>query len=164
MPITLVRVDDRVIHGQIATRWAKYRNCDGILVADDQIAADPFRSKVLKAAAPTGVKVGIYTLEEALEKIEKAKVAKNSYFLISNSPLNFQKLLELGADFGTELNIGPMNTRPNTKILGKTVAIDEADYQAFDSIESNGVKVSFQLLPDDSATPWSKLKAKYDQM
>lgn len=164
MPISFVRIDDRVIHGQIVTRWSKTRKCDGILVVDDAIAKDQFRCKVLKAAAPNGVKVGIYTLQEGMEKIEKAKAAKNSYFLISNSPINFKKLLEMGADFGKELNVGPMNTRENTKVLGKTVALDENDKEAFDYIESKGVNISFQLLPDDAPDTWKKLRAKYESM
>lgn len=164
MPISLVRIDDRVIHGQIVTRWSKARKCDGILVVDDAIANDEFRSKVLKAAAPNGVKVGIYTLEQGMEKIEKAKAAKNSYFVISNSPINFKKLLEMGADFGTELNVGPMNTRENTKVLGKTVALDENDKEAFDYIEGKGVNVTFQLLPDDASSSWKKLRMKYESL
>jgi len=164
MPISFVRIDDRVIHGQIVTRWSKARKCDGILVVDDGIANDLFRCKVLKAAAPNGVKVGIYTLEQGMEKIEKARNAKNSYFVMTNSPINIQKLLKMGANFGTELNVGPMNTRANTKVLGKTVALDEKDKEAFDYIESKGINISFQLLPDDSPSSWKKLRAKYDSL
>ena len=49
MAITLTRVDDRVIHGQIMTRWTKVRPVDGILVVGDNIAADDLRKRVLKA-------------------------------------------------------------------------------------------------------------------
>lgn len=161
MPISFVRIDDRIIHGQIVTKWSKFKKCNGILVIGDDIAADEFRCKVLKAAAPSNVKVGIYTINEGLEKIEKAKNAQNSYFVISNSPLTFQKLVELGADFGSELNVGPMSARENAKTLGRNLAITLEEKNAFDVINNRGIKVYFQLTPDDSSQDWKSLKEKY---
>lgn len=160
MPISFVRIDDRVIHGQIVTKWSKFKKCDGILVVDDAIAKDEFRARVLKAAAPSGVKVGIYTLEEGLEKIEKANQAKNSYFLISNSPVNFKKLIEMGADFGKELNVGPMSARPDAKTAGRNLAIDNKEKEAFQFLDSKGIKIYFQLTPDDTEILWGKVKEK----
>jgi len=161
MPISFVRIDDRIIHGQIVTKWSKFKKCNGILVIGDDIAADDFRCKVLKAAAPSNVKVGIYTINEGLEKIEKAKNAQNSYFVISNSPLTFQKLVELGADFGDELNVGPMSARENAKTMGRNLAITLEEKNAFDVINNKGIKVYFQLTPDDSSQDWKSLKEKY---
>ena len=57
-----------------------------------------------------------------------------------------------------------MNTRPDTKVLGRTVAIDDKDYQAFDYIESQGITIEFQLLPDDEPKSWSVMKKKYDTL
>lgn len=161
MGISLVRVDDRVIHGQVVTLWTKVRPCHGIVVIDDLIAKDEFRCKVLKAAAPKGTKVGIYTIEEGLEKIRLAKGAKNDYFIISNSPQNFAKLVELGADFGKELNIGPMNVREGTKTIGKSISIDDNDRDAFDYLVDKGINVTFQIIPTERAVPWREVREKY---
>ncbi|MGL5350294.1 MAG: PTS system mannose/fructose/N-acetylgalactosamine-transporter subunit IIB [Cetobacterium sp.] len=161
MPISFVRIDDRVIHGQIVTKWSKFKKCNGILVIGDDIATDEFRCKVLKAAAPSNVKVGIYTVEEGIEKIEKARNAQNSYFVISNSPLTFQKLVEAGANFGEELNVGPMSARENAKTMGRNLAITPEEKEAFEKIQSQGIKISFQLTPDDSSQDWNTLKQKY---
>ena len=57
-----------------------------------------------------------------------------------------------------------MNTRAGAKVLGRTVAIDENDYKAFDYIESQGIKIEFQLLPDDEAKNWNVMKKKYDTL
>ena len=70
MTITFTRVDDRVIHGQITTRWSKVRPVDGILVIGDNIAADELRKRVLKAAAGN-LKIGIYTVQQGIEKIQQ---------------------------------------------------------------------------------------------
>ena len=57
-----------------------------------------------------------------------------------------------------------MNTRPGTKVLGRTVALDQEDYEAFDYIYNQGVDVQFQLLPDDDIKNWPTMKKKYDSM
>jgi PTS system mannose-specific IIB component len=163
MTISLARVDDRVIHGQTTTRWSKARRVYGILVVGDDIANDGLRKKVLKAAAGD-IKLGIYTLEQAPDKIKKAMESDKFYFLISNSPQTIAKLVEKGVDFGKELNVGPMNTRKGAKVLGRTVAIDELDYQAFNYLEEHGINVFFQLLPNYDAKPWKTMKKKYDAL
>lgn len=163
MTITLARIDDRVIHGQTTTRWTKARAVQGILVVGDDIAHDELRKKVLKAAAGN-LKLGVYTVEQSKESIPKGKTSQKDFFLISNSPQTFAELVRLGIDFGKKLNVGPMNTRAGAKVLGRTVAIDEKDYEAFDYMEQQGIEIGFQLLPDDESKPWKVLKAKYDSM
>ncbi|GGC79617.1 PTS sugar transporter subunit IIB [Enterococcus sp. DIV0242_7C1] len=163
MTITLARIDDRVIHGQTTTRWTKARPVQGILVVGDDIAQDDLRKKVLKAAAGN-LKLGIYTVEQAVESVPKGKNSQKDFFLISNSPQTFAKLVKLGVDFGKKLNVGPMNTRAGAKVLGRTVAIDEKDYEAFEYMDQQGIEIGFQLLPDDEIKPWKQLKAKYDGM
>lgn len=163
MTITLARIDDRVIHGQTTTRWTKARPVQGILVVGDDIAQDDLRKKVLKAAAGN-LKLGIYTTEQAIESIAKGSKSKKDFFLISNSPQTFAKLVELGVDFGKKLNVGPMNTRDGAKVLGRTVAIDEKDYAAFDYMDQHGIEIGFQLLPDDESKPWKVMKDKFDSL
>lgn len=163
MTITLVRVDDRVIHGQTITRWSKERPIDGFLVVGDQIVQDTLRRKVLKAAAGN-LKVGIYSDAEAPEKIKKGVESSKNFFLISNSPQTFAKIVKNGGDFGKELNVGPMNTREGALVVGRTLALDESDYKAFDYLASQGINIYFQLIPDEEKKSWADVKAKYDAM
>lgn len=163
MTITLARVDDRIIHGQTTTRWSKERSVDGILVVDDKVFADDLRRRVLKAAAGN-LKLGIYTEDQGVDKIARGMESPKDFFLISGSPQTFARLRRAGADFGSELNIGCMNTREGALIVGRTLAIDDADYEALDYLDSQGIRLSFQLLPDDDPRPWADVKRKYDQM
>jgi len=161
MSITLARVDDRVIHGQTTTRWSRARNVEGIIVIGDKIAEDELRKKVLKAAAGN-LKLGIYPMHAAVEKVGMALQSQKDLFVISDSPQNFAELVKNGGDFGGVLNIGCMNTRAGAKVLGRTVAIDQKDYDAFEYMESKGIKLEFQLLPDDDIHSWKEMKAKFD--
>ncbi|MFB6465416.1 PTS system mannose/fructose/N-acetylgalactosamine-transporter subunit IIB [Cytobacillus sp. Hz8] len=163
MTISLVRIDDRIIHGQITTRWTKHKPVYGILAVADDVAQDTLRKKVLKAAAGN-YKLGIYMVDQAPEKIAKAMESDKAYFLITNSPQVIARLLEKGVDIGKVLNVGCMNARPGATVLGRSVAIDQKDYEAFDYIESKNVKIEFQLLPDDDPKSWQSMKKKYDSI
>ncbi|MFD1414552.1 PTS system mannose/fructose/N-acetylgalactosamine-transporter subunit IIB [Oceanobacillus jeddahense] len=161
MTITLARVDDRVIHGQTTTRWTKVRRVQGILVVSNDVAKDELRKKVLKAAAGN-LKLGIYNIEQGVESVPKGMASNKDFFLISDSPQSFAKLLELGVDFGKTLNIGPMNSREGAKVLGRSVAIDQKDYEAFEYMDDKGINIEFQLLPDDERKSWEIMKSKFN--
>lgn len=161
MPISFVRIDDRVIHGQIVARWSKLKPCHGILVIDDKIANDPLQKQIFTHAAPSGVKVGIYTVEEGIEKINKAKQAKNAYFVIVKSPVTLQKLTEAGCDFGREINVGPISAREATQNVAKGVSITEEEKKAFDYLRNQGKDIVFQLVPEETPVTWDKAKQNY---
>ena len=156
MSIVLARVDDRVIHGQTTTRWMAVKPADAILVISDKVAADELRCKVLK------YKLGIYTVAQGVEALAKANASAKKFFVISDSVKAFDELKRAGADFGATLNLGNMNaTRPGTKDLGRTVLLNDEDLAALDSLESAGVDLQFQLLPDDNVRTWHDMRAKY---
>lgn len=161
MPITFVRVDDRVIHGQVVTRWSRQKAVNGILVIDEKIVKDEFQKKILINAAPPGVKVGIYGVEEGLEKIKLAKNAKNSYFVIVKTPVTLQNLIKAGADFGNEINVGPMSARPDAKTVAKNAAVTEEEKAAFDYLVEKNISVTFQLIPEETPLSWTKVKENY---
>lgn len=163
MSITLARVDDRVIHGQTTTRWSRARKVEGIVVFGDRIANDDLRKRVLKAAAGN-LKLGIYPMNMAVEKVEAALQSPKDLFLISDSPQNFAQLVKDGTTFGGVLNVGCMNTRAGAKVLGRTVAIDQQDYDAFEYMEQQGITIEFQLLPDDEVKSWKEMKSKFDAL
>lgn len=163
MTITLARVDDRLIHGQTTTRWSRERNVDGIIIIGDEVINDELRKKVLRSAA-RDFKLGIYNEIVGIEKIEKALSSDKNFFVIASSPQIFNRLVENGADFGGVLNVGCMNTRDGSKVVGRTLAIDDIDYNAFQSLTDKGIKLEFQLLPDNDIKSWEEIKKKYDSM
>lgn len=160
MTISLARIDDRVIHGQTMTRWSKKYPIQGILVVSDDIANDEMRKKILKAAA-ADIKLGIYSVEQAKQSIPKAIASTKNFFLISDSPIWFAKLLQNGIHFGKQLNVGPIVTTGKTKNVAKNVAINDDDYIAFKTIVENDVAVYFQLIPEDEKRSWDDIDKKY---
>ena len=65
--IVLIRVDDRLVHGQVMTSWLKATNANKIMVVDDDVAADPLMKTVLKGVVPSQIKLGIFSIEKAVD-------------------------------------------------------------------------------------------------
>lgn len=161
MTVTLVRVDDRIIHGQITTRWTKARNVHGIIVVGDAVAEDNLRQRVLKAAA-NNYPLGVYNEDIGVEKIKKAMESDKDYFIIAESPIVFANLVRKGVDLGGEINIGPMNHKPGAKALGETTSLTEKDYEAFEYLSEQGYKLNFQVIPDHKPRTWETVMKKYN--
>ena len=149
MAISFVRVDDRVIHGQIVTAWSKEFPCDGIIAVDDKIAQDPVLSNVFKGAAPSGVKVWIFDIKTALEKLPKIIESNKKYFIIAKTPVVFQKLTEGG--------VGPMHLKDGARTIGPNAAVTKEEEEAFDYLAQR-YKVEFKLIPDKKAYYWEEVK------
>lgn len=160
MSISLVRIDDRLLHGQIVTRWSKLLGCKGILIIDDDAAKDPFQTKIFVNSAPAGVKVGVYTMKVGAEKINKAQTVTNGYFVICKTPRTLVELKKLGADFGNTVNVGPMSPRKDTVTVGRNCSLNEDEIAAFQQLEDMGIKIEFQLIPDNAPTGWASVKEK----
>ena len=66
--IKLFRIDSRLIHGQIITKWLKVTQADKIVVVDETLAADGFMREIYMAAVPKGISVDIYDTDEAIKE------------------------------------------------------------------------------------------------
>ncbi len=83
MDIRLARIDDRLIHGQVATAWSKMTGINRIIVVSDEVANDQLRKFLLKEAAPPGIKSNVVTVAKMLEVAHNAlfDTQKSCYYL-----------------------------------------------------------------------------------
>lgn len=95
--ITFMRVDDRIIHGQIVTRWSKEYPCDGIVAVNDKAATTPVLAQSFKAS--TDRKVFVWTKEQFKKNAQKVLESPKKYFLITKNPVDMKELL---VDFGLD--------------------------------------------------------------
>ena len=91
-----MRIDARLIHGQVMTAWMKTLPATQIIVIDDKVAKDDFMLFVLQNAAPSGLKVIALTEDEALIKLQGGLDVPS--FVLAKSPLSLKKLVENGID------------------------------------------------------------------
>lgn len=160
--ITFMRVDDRIIHGQIVTRWSKEYPCDGIIAVNDKAATTPVLKQSFKAS--TDKKVFVWTMEHFKEKAQQVKDSQKRYFLITKNPLDMKEIL---VDFGFVPNdvktlvVGPCNDRPGAVKLGNNQSITQEEADAFEAISQKGYRVWFALVKETAIGDWDKFKGKF---
>lgn len=163
MSVSFVRIDDRMIHGLITTRWGKEMPCDGIIAVNDKAATNPILKEAYKAAV-TDKKVFIWTMDHFNKVKDKVLNSDTRYFLITKSPLDMKIIL---VDWGfkpsdiTTVNVGPGNDREGAIKLGDNQSFTQVEADAFESIEKAGYKVDFALLPDKRIGNWDKYKSRF---
>ena len=145
--IVLARVDDRLIHGEVVSVWTPSLSVNRIVIADDGVAADKFNSRVLKALAPAGVKVNVYSVETAAEKLKDDEVKGERVMVLAKTPITFQKLVVNGVLL-KEVNLGGMGLRDERTPFIKNVSASPAEIEAIKDMRSKGVRVFYQLVPE----------------
>ncbi len=162
MALSFVRIDDRVIHGQLVTRWAKELPCDGIVAIDDDVAADPLLSSVMKGAV-SDTKVWLFDVATAISKLPKVIASEKRYFVIGKSPVTLRRLIEAGIDLtnlNQKINVGPMSSRSNTVVIGPNQSVNAEEIDAFNFLSNLGHRIEFRLVPDGSFYQWQDAQKK----
>lgn len=150
--ITMARVDDRLIHGQVAVKWSKELNISRIIVASDTVAANKLQVAALKAAAPSGVKAAVLSNEKAAGIISDPRSKDMRILLISNDPRDllavFKQIEERPvldiANFG---RIG--GDLASKQKLSDSVYLTDEDKEVIKSIADLGIEIIHQALPGD---------------
>ena len=159
--ITFMRVDDRIIHGQIITRWSKEYPCDGIIAVNDKAATTPVLAQSFKAS--TDKKVFVWTKENFKEVQDKVLNSDKKYFLITKNPVDMKEIL-VDMDFKPgikKLIIGPCNDRPGAVKLGQNQSITQEEADALEAISKKGYDIEFALVKESSIGEWPKFRSKF---
>lgn len=150
MQPVLVRIDDRLIHGQVMTGWLKVTGAKKIIIADDFVAKDKFSLQLFKMAAPSGITVEALTVEDTARALTEDNGTDEKVIVLCKTPREPKKLLELGVKFD-KLNVGGVGAKPGRKPFYRNISLSEEEISTLKEIARSGVKVEFRIVPDDKA-------------
>ena len=150
MQIPLLRIDSRLIHGQVATSWAKAVKCDAIFAISDEVAGDPLRSKLLLQVAPAHLQSYVITVDKAIKVWHNPMYADRKVLWLVTKPGDIVRLIEGGVDI-KQVNVGGMTHREGSKLISQAVAVDADDVAAFKRLHEMGVKMTLQQLATSPA-------------
>lgn len=153
--ILLTRIDNRLIHGQVATQWTSTIGANLILVANDDVASNKMRQKLMDMAAPQGVATRYFSVQKTIDVIHKA-AARQHIFLIVENPEDALRLVKGGVPI-KKLNIGNMHMSEGKRQVATSVAVNDEDVAAFRALQDAGVELSIQRVPSTPVEPTSKL-------
>ena len=162
MKIGLARIDDRLIHGQVATRWTKETNVNRIIVVSDEVAADKMRSTLLKQVAPPGVTAHVVDVEKAIRVYNNPQYAKDRVMLLFTNPTDVVRMVEGGVDIKS-VNIGGMAFRQGKTQVNNAVSVDEKDIEAFNKLNARGIELEVRKVSSDSRLKMMDLISKLNK-
>ncbi|ACX87989.1 PTS system, mannose/fructose/sorbose family, IIB subunit [Pectobacterium parmentieri WPP163] len=149
MKIGLARIDDRLIHGQVATRWTKETNVSRIIVVSDEVAADHVRKTLLTQVAPPGVTAHVVDVAKAVRVYDNPKYAADRVMLLFTNPTDVLTLIENGVKIPS-VNIGGMAFKQGKTQVNNAVSIDEKDIAAFRELDKRGIELEVRKVSTDS--------------
>jgi PTS system N-acetylgalactosamine-specific IIB component/PTS system mannose-specific IIB component len=156
MSIEVARIDERLVHGQVAYSWSVAYDVNAIMVVDDVCAKDEMQKMLINMAVPKGKKSLIFTTDEAILYFKDGKDRNEKIFIVVKSPNTYLSLVKGGVKLKS-INVGGMYFKPGKKQLSKTVYVDEDDIKTFKEIESLGVESEMRTSPSDKSINLYKL-------
>ncbi|NNI39344.1 PTS mannose transporter subunit IIAB [Pasteurella multocida] len=149
LEIGLARIDDRLIHGQVATRWMKESKVSRIVVVNDDVAKDSVRSTMLKSVAPPGVTAHVVDVEKMIRVYNNPEYAGERMMLLFTNPTDVVRLMEAGVAFKS-INVGGMAYKDGKKMITSAVAVDDKDIEAFKKLDAQNIELDVRKVSNDS--------------
>lgn len=159
MQIGLARIDDRLIHGQVATRWTKETNVTRIIVVSDEVAADTVRKTLLTQVAPPGVTAHVVDVAKMIRVYNNPKYAGERVMLLFTNPTDVERIVEGGVKI-TSVNIGGMAFRQGKTQVNNAISVDEKDIEAFNKLNTRGIELEARKVSTDQKLKMMDLIAK----
>lgn len=161
MKIGLARIDDRLIHGQVATRWTKETNVKRIIVVSDEVAADKMRTTLLKQVPPPGVTAHVVDIAKAIRVYNNPKYAADRVMLLFTNPTDVLRLVEGGVKIES-INIGGMAFRQGKTQINNAISVDKQDIKAFRKLNELGIELEARKVSSDTRLKMMDMISKLD--
>ena len=162
MSIVLCRVDSRLIHGQVVTKWVKQAQANRIIVVSEELEKDEFMRSVYLMAAPPEVKVNTWGVASLKQQKDNGELDKGSILLILPDLKTLKQIIDAGIYTG-EVQIGGLGGGPQRKVVFQNITLDAADVSILKDLASKNLKVYFQTIPEDNPQALDKILAKYEK-
>ena len=155
----LVRIDDRLIHGQVIAVWCKHRPFTRIVIVDDGVAADTFMQEVLSLAAPPGLQVDVFSVEDGVQVLNADTSNWGTTMVLMKSPLSARRLYDGGLAYRA-LNIGGIGSGPGRKNVFKNIAVSEEEVAILKYLMDQRVEITLLTVPGEKSKAFSDLVSK----
>lgn len=146
--ITIARIDERLIHGQVSYAWTTAYKSEAVMAVDAEAARDQMQVSLLKMACPAGLKCFVADEERAAALL--AKYERRRIFVVAKHPDAYLRMVELGAHID-EINVGGLYFKEGRRQVSRTVYVDEHMEETFRALAEKGVRLEVRTHPRDSS-------------
>ncbi|MCR4456684.1 MULTISPECIES: PTS sugar transporter subunit IIB [Enterobacteriaceae] len=146
--ITLVRVDHRLLHGQVAFSWTQYVGADCILIANDSVPNDELRKTTIKLAKPPSVKLVIKNIADSIEAIKSGVTDKYTLFIVVESVEDAWRLAREIPEIKS-INLGGIKAKEGSRNISKAVNLLPDEITRLNELVEQGVEIEIRQVPND---------------
>ena len=152
--MAFVRIDNRLVHGQIIETWLPFTLARRIVVVNDELAGDPLRQEIMSLAIPAGVEILFLPVAELAGYFNRAPLDIGEALILFSSCRDAQAAYEHGFDFAN-LNLGNLHYAPGKRQICPHVALSQEDESCLDFFRDKGVRLDYRCVPGDPSQPRS---------
>lgn len=146
--IKLLRVDDRLLHGQVAFAWTKSLNVNLIVVANDKIAHDEFTKMTLGLAKPQNVNLTIVEVDKAIQILNTEKARHYTSLIIVNNLVDAKKII-MEVEEIRSLNLGGLRERVGSERYTNAITLTKEDVTLCKELIEAGYEIEARQMPSD---------------
>lgn len=148
--IKKLRVDYRLVHGQVAISWSRALGADCILVANDEVAKDEMRQSMLRISKPQGIKLVIKSMEDSIKAIKSGVTDKYKLFIVVNNVKDVERLTDAVPEIN-DVNLGVLPAVEGSRALSKAINVTADDTETLKHLLSKGIRMEIQQVPTETA-------------
>lgn len=145
-----VRIDNRLIHGQVVEAWVPHVGAKTILVVNDDLAADFLQQEIMSLAIPRAVESVFLTVDQLAADKHMKGSSQDSVMLLFSSCLDARRAVEKGLKLPL-LNVGNLHYGTGKRQISPSVALDAEDESCLRYLLGLGVELDFRCVPNDPA-------------
>jgi fructoselysine and glucoselysine-specific PTS system IIB component len=146
--IKLVRIDHRLLHGQVAFTWVKHLGTDCILIANDSVARDELRMSALRLSKPGGTKLVIKSIDDSAEALLSGVTDKYTLMIILETIADAFRLTEKVAAIRA-INLGGTKLAEGRRQISKAVFVSDDDCDKLKRMLEKGIGITVQMIPNE---------------
>ncbi len=145
-----VRIDNRLIHGQIVETWVPYCKSKYIIVANDELCEDELRQEIMKLAIPADLRITFCSIRDIIKTVKniEQEVVSSQIFILFATCEDAKKAFDRGLEFYT-LNIGNLHYAPGKRQLCDHIFLSPDDITCLKYLKDQGINLDLRCVPNN---------------
>ncbi len=156
MSLCLVRIDDRLIHGQVVIGWGGYLHPDRIILCSDEVASSEWEREIYLGAVGDDIEANVLSVEETAQSLLKNEFKNAKLILLVELPKTLLELLDYGVEF-TTVNVGGMHYKESKRCVISYIYVDDQDVRWFKELYRRHIKLECQNVPTSKKLDLARL-------
>jgi len=161
--IQLVRVDFRLIHGQVITKWLRQTSANRILIIDDALSSDEFMKSIYVMAAPENIDVEVYSVDRAINEWKNGEMGEGRLLILFKDVDTTYRAIKGGLPI-KDIQIGGLGAGPGRVTVFGPITLNEEDAKMLKELETEGCSVYLHQVPDEPKMEFKKAYERFYSM